>query len=136
LLQRCAHIAYAKQIADEGFDSVHQTSVILENLSKDKILGQISMEEASVAVVGNSFTPPPIDRILNLYDLERVAQATLKESSWGYYSTGSMDEFTKCAPAHRMFCCLILLECLERKHDGHESTEVALSATVTLSEPT
>lgn len=87
------------QIADEGFDGVHQDNVLLENLSKDKILGVISADEAASAADGDKFEAPPIESMLNLYDLEAVAHATLKASSWGYYYTGSMDEFTKCAPA-------------------------------------
>ena len=86
------------QIADEGFDGVHQLSVILENLSKDKILGKISAEEAAKADTGVDFEPPPIDSILNVYDIEEVAHKAMKDSSWGYYWTGSMDEYTKCAP--------------------------------------
>ena len=93
------------QIADEGFDGVHQDSVILENLSKDKVLGVISESEAASSGDEVQFEPPPIESMLNLYDLEAVAHATLKASSWGYYSTGSMDEFTKCA----LHTCVVLL---------------------------
>jgi hypothetical protein len=87
------------QIADEGFDGVHQLSVILENLPKDKILGVISKEEAAQADTGVDFEPPPIESILNLYDIEMVASKAMKDSAWGYYWTGSMDEYTKCVCA-------------------------------------
>jgi hypothetical protein len=60
------------QIADEGFDGVHQESVIFENLPKEKILGKLSEEEAKAGADESTFEPPPIDSILNLYDLEQV----------------------------------------------------------------
>jgi hypothetical protein len=60
------------QIADEGFDGVHQESVILENIPKEKILGKLSEQEAKAGVVEETFTAPPIDSVLNLYDLEQV----------------------------------------------------------------
>jgi hypothetical protein len=60
------------QIADEGFDGVHQESVILDNLPKEKILGKLSAEEAQASAETDTFEPPPIDSILNLYDLEQV----------------------------------------------------------------
>lgn len=60
------------QIADEGFDGVHQENVILENLKPEQILGKLSEEEAKAGAVTDTFTPPPIDSILNLYDLEQV----------------------------------------------------------------
>lgn len=83
------------QIADEGFDGVHQENVIMDNLKPEHVLGKISEEEAQGASDGVQFEPPPIDSILNLYDMEQVAHASMKDTSWGYYSTGSMDEFTK-----------------------------------------
>jgi hypothetical protein len=92
------------QIADEGFDGVHQFSVVTENLPKEKILGKISVEEAEGAKEKVTFEAPPIDSILNLYDIEQVAHASMKDTSWGYYATGSMDEFTKCVPMMRCTC--------------------------------
>ena len=83
------------QIADEGFDGVHQENVIMENLKPGQILGKISEEEAQGASHGVEFKAPPIDSILNLYDMEQVAHASMKDTSWGYYFTGSMDEYTK-----------------------------------------
>lgn len=38
---------------------------------------------------------PPIDEVLSLYDMEVVAHAVMKSSSWGYYFTGERDEYTK-----------------------------------------
>lgn len=60
------------QIADEGFDGVHQENVILENIPKEKILGKLSPEEAKAGATTATFEAPPIDSILNLYDLEQV----------------------------------------------------------------
>ena len=60
------------QIADEGFDGVHQENVILENIPKEKILGKLSEEEAKGGAATSTFTAPPIDSILSLYDLEQV----------------------------------------------------------------
>lgn len=94
----CGHIDRL-QIGDGGFDGVHQLSVILENLDKSKVLGKISAAEAAQADTGPSFEPPPIDSILNLYDIEQVGHASMRDSAWGYYWTGSMDEYTKCAPS-------------------------------------
>eukprot|EP00892_Ulva_mutabilis_P012875 jgi/Ulvmu1/9960/UM059_0008.1 len=87
---------YAGKIADEGFDGVHQENVIMENLKPEHVLGKISDEEAQGASDDVDFKPPPIDSILNLYDMEQVAHASMKDTSWGYYFTGSMDEYTKC----------------------------------------
>ena len=64
------------QIADEGFDGVHQENVILENIPKEKILGKLSEEEAKAGAASATFTPPPIDSILNLYDLEQARSPT------------------------------------------------------------
>ena len=60
------------QIADEGFDGVHQENVILENIPKEKILGKLSPEEAKAGAAAATFEAPPIDSILNLYDMEQV----------------------------------------------------------------
>jgi hypothetical protein len=78
---------------------VHQESVILENLSNDKLLGKLSAEEAVAKgdADEDTFEAPPIGSVLNLYDIEQIAHMSMKDTSWGYYSTGSMDEFTKCA---------------------------------------
>jgi hypothetical protein len=65
------------QIADEGFDGVHQESVIFENLPKEKILGKLSEEEAKAGADESTFEPPPIDSVLNLYDLEQVRRSPL-----------------------------------------------------------
>lgn len=83
---------YAGKVADEGFDGVHQESVLTENLPKEKVMGKISAEEAKSGKETISFEAPPIDSVLNLYDLEEIAHRSMKDSSWGYYFTGSMDE--------------------------------------------
>lgn len=56
---------------------MHQENVILENLPKEKILGKLSEEEAKAGTVTSTFTPPAIDSILNLYDLEQVCISSL-----------------------------------------------------------
>ena len=76
----------------------------MENLKPEHILGKISEEEAKGAVDEAQFEAPPIESILNLYDLEQVAHASMKDTSWGYYTTGSMDEFTKCFPFYVHLC--------------------------------
>jgi hypothetical protein len=83
------------QVADEGFDDVHQLSVILENLNRSKILGVLSREDLVGGAKVKAFEPPPIESVLNVYDIEEIAHACMKDTSWGYYATGSMDEFTK-----------------------------------------
>lgn len=88
---------YAGKIADEGFDGVHQENVLRDNLPADKVLGRLSAEEADAGKEEVEFEAPPIDAMLNLYDIEAVAHASMKDTAWGYYTTGSMDEFTKCA---------------------------------------
>lgn len=87
---------------------MHQENVILENLAPGQVLGKISEEEAKGTSAEVKFEAPPIDSILNLYDMEQVAHASMKDTSWGYYSTGSMDEFTKCVPAPVMLCTIRL----------------------------
>lgn len=87
------------QIADEGFDGVHQEDVLEGNLGKDKVMGRLSEEDAAKGKAVIAYTPPPLDSVLNLYDLEAIAQRSMKDTSWGYYFTGATDEYTKCGAA-------------------------------------
>ena len=50
-------------------------------------MGKVKAGEGTVAAK-KEVKKPPIDECLNLYDLEEVAQKTMKATSWGYYSTG------------------------------------------------
>eukprot|EP00462_Mataza_sp_D1_P012976 CAMPEP_0175149598 /NCGR_PEP_ID=MMETSP0087-20121206/17338_1 /TAXON_ID=136419 /ORGANISM="Unknown Unknown, Strain D1" /LENGTH=642 /DNA_ID=CAMNT_0016435319 /DNA_START=106 /DNA_END=2034 /DNA_ORIENTATION=- len=83
---------YAGTVADEGFDGVHNDSVITENLPPECIKGIV---EVSKGAVKQEVKRPDIDRCLNLYDFEAVAHHVLKTSSFNYYATASTDEFTK-----------------------------------------
>lgn len=78
---------------------MHQEYVLAENLGKDKVMGRLSDEDAAKGKVVIAYTPPPIESVLNLYDLEAIAQQSMKDTSWGYYFTGATDEYTKCAAA-------------------------------------
>jgi L-lactate dehydrogenase (cytochrome) len=40
------------------------------------------------------WTKPPLAAILNLYDMEAVAQRVMEPEGWGYYSSGGDDEIT------------------------------------------
>lgn len=56
----------------------------------------------------------------------QVAHASMKDTSWGYYSTGSMDEWTKCVSTAVWVHSIILLdpECLLVLDSFHEFSSV------------
>jgi len=87
---------YAGKVADEGFDPIHPESIIGENMPKVKLLGKVPKDELKgQKSETKEVERPPIDEVLSLYDMEVVAHAVMKSSSWGYYFTGERDEYTK-----------------------------------------
>jgi hypothetical protein len=85
-------------VADEGFDPIHPESIIGENMPKVKLLGKVpegELKEQASESETKEVERPPLSEVLSLYDMEKVAQAVMKPSSWGYYFTGERDEYTK-----------------------------------------
>ena len=101
--------------ATKAFLHAHPESIMTLTLGKDGLkeclVGEVDMatvpdravynpskREASVEPVLEEGTVPPIQAILNLHDLEAVAQrrmvATGKKQAWDYYSSGADDELT------------------------------------------
>jgi hypothetical protein len=75
----------------------------------------------AVAADIKKYEPPPLDQVLNLYDIEEIAHASMRDTSWGYYATGSMDEFTKCASAQlfNAFLGLSNVFAASNRHSSH-----------------
>lgn len=42
----------------------------------------------------SSWTKPPVEHMLNIFDVEAVAQKVMKKEGWDYYSSGADDEIT------------------------------------------
>lgn len=47
-----------------------------------------------VTVLAKTWTKPPLDHLLNIFDFEAVAQNVMKKEGWDYYSSGADDEIT------------------------------------------
>ena len=53
-----------------------------------------SQPQALVPVLAKSWSKPPLEHMLNIFDFEAVAQNVMKKEGWDYYSSGADEEIT------------------------------------------
>ncbi|KAH0588825.1 hypothetical protein H2248_004624 [Termitomyces sp. 'cryptogamus'] len=97
-------LKYAGKDATQEYDPIHPPDAITTNLPADKHLGPVALdtvEQAKVVVTEEEkarqarFTArPPLNEILNLHDFEAIAQQTMTDKAWAYYSSAADDEIT------------------------------------------
>lgn len=73
----------------------HRSRVIVVDEEDDEEEEEFTAEELEeFARQERIANKPPLNAIFNISDFETVAKAVLPSSTWGYYSTGSNDEFS------------------------------------------
>lgn len=95
-------LQHAGTDATDAFDPIHPGDAIAKNLPAEKKLGEVDprtlpvkqVSEAEKARLERLHNLPPLDRIINLDDFEKVAHSVLTPQGWGYYRSGSDDEAT------------------------------------------
>ncbi|KAJ3163504.1 hypothetical protein HDU86_000084 [Geranomyces michiganensis] len=89
--------------ATAAFAEVHSEDVIARTLSPRLCIGVVDKKTMTNEDVASAPATPdelfeqaekilPLSQIVNLYDFELKARATMKPSAWAYYSSGSDDE--------------------------------------------
>lgn len=96
---------YAGKDGTKAFDPLHSKAILKTMLPKEAMVGEVDPlpagteteepdEHAHAAPVEDPESYPPLERMLNLYDFEPVAEAKMTKEGWAYYSSGADDEIT------------------------------------------
>jgi L-lactate dehydrogenase (cytochrome) len=83
----------------KAFDAIHPIDIIDRVLPKELYIGSLDPKELKLSTTSNeqvdsSIKKPPLGAMLNLFDFEAVAKASLSEEAFAYYSSGADDELT------------------------------------------
>jgi L-lactate dehydrogenase (cytochrome) len=81
-----------------AFSEIHSVDVIARSLPRHCEIGMYS-NPVNTAVKKDPFAVvrrdlPSIDRVLNVFDMEALAQTCMTEEGWAYYAAGAEDEVT------------------------------------------
>lgn len=92
---------YAGRNASKAFSQMHSEEVIEKVLGQVKYIGLLDGEfeeeeitEEELARLDRISNKPPLSHIFNLSDFEYVAKQILPKATYGYFATGSSDEFS------------------------------------------
>ncbi len=101
----------AGQDATEDYDPIHPPGMLEENLKPEAKLGRVDpqtlgqADESAAAKGGQgknektdgagAGSPPPMETLLNLDEIEEVATRQISEKAWAYYYSASDDMATK-----------------------------------------
>ncbi|KZS87413.1 hypothetical protein SISNIDRAFT_446833 [Sistotremastrum niveocremeum HHB9708] len=96
---------YAGRDATKAFEEVHTGLVLEETLQADALVGELAVEEISRAgtaeqsiedlrIESERRRKPPLNQILNLRDIESVAEKVVSRKTFAFWSGGSEDEIT------------------------------------------
>lgn len=93
---------YSGGDGSEPYNSVHSPKLAERNFERSQKIGILDSKQAEMEPhTGDSRNPridqdlPEIEDIININDLERIAEKSLNERSWAYFSGASNDSYTK-----------------------------------------
>lgn len=105
-------LEYLGQDASTAYNEVHAPSLVSKHLPAERRIGPVdqssitdewraqfqSAESVEGTTANNDNTgPPPLDSILNMYDFEAAAKATVSAKTWAYYSGAANDSLSYAA---------------------------------------
>ena len=102
-------LKYAGKDATSAYGPIHPSDALEKNLSPSQHLGPVSNDAASALAQDKGAKKPtkdelrvtkalkqrpPLNRIINLADMEQVASKVLSYKAWAYYRSAADDEIT------------------------------------------
>ncbi|SGY20754.1 BQ5605_C016g08139 [Microbotryum silenes-dioicae] len=94
-------LKYAGKDATEEYEPIHPPGTIEDTLSPEKHLGPVDMTTVEKVVIQTAAAFDPTKQLislgecLNLFEIERAAEAKLKAKAFAFYASAADDERTK-----------------------------------------